>query len=449
MKTPIIDFVENYKQKDAVRLHMPGHKGKSFLGFESLDITEIEGADVLYSANGIIEESQRNAAKLFGTGATLYSCEGSSLSIRAMLYLAMLASQNKKKTVLAARNAHKTFMNCAAMLDFDIEWLYTENSDVLSCIVLPDTLNRKLSSMPEKPVAVYITSPDYLGNVSDIESLARVCRKHGVLLLCDNAHGAYRHFLKKSQHPIALGADMCCDSAHKTLPVLTGGGYLHIGKTAPDILSKNAKKAMSLFASTSPSYLILQSLDMANKYMDEEIKERLVYCAERVQNLKKALTDKGFELVGNEELKITIAPKNYGYTGEEISRYLLDNNIVCEFQDPDYAVMMFTGEINPKEFEKLESVLLNLTRKPAITLTAPKYIPGRKIMSVREAVFSPWEAVPTEKSKGKILARDNVSCPPAIPIAVCGEEINESAIELFNYYGITEVEVVTDFPSEL
>ena len=100
---------------------MPGHKGISFLGFESLDITEIEGADVLYSANGIIEESQNIASELFGTGATLYSCEGSSLSITAMLYLAVLTSNMPTKTILAGRNAHKAFMNSAAMLDFETD----------------------------------------------------------------------------------------------------------------------------------------------------------------------------------------------------------------------------------------------------------------------------------------------------------------------------------------
>ena len=444
MKTPIRDFVENYKKKDAIRLHMPGHKGKSFLGFESLDITEIEGADVLYSANGIIEESQNIASELFGTGATLYSCEGSSLSIRAMLYLAVLTSNMPTKTILAGRNAHKAFMNSAAMLDFDIEWLYPAEGSVLSCEISEEQLDKKLSSMSEKPVAVYITSPDYLGNVADIESIAKVCHKYDVLLLCDNAHGAYRHFLKKSQHPIALGADMCCDSAHKTLPVLTGGGYLHINKKAPDILSKNAKKAMSLFASTSPSYLILQSLDMANKYLSEGYIHDLEFCTRRVKMLKESLKHKGFELVGNEELKITIAPKSYGYTGVDIAKYLESNNIFCEFYDPDFTVMMFTREITSADFDKIENALLCLIKKPQITVEAPKYIPGKRLMSVRKAVFSPSEVIDTEKSLGKILAKDSVACPPAIPIAVCGEEINKSAIELFKYYGITEVEVIVN-----
>ena len=123
MDTPICDFVKDYAHNDALRLHMPGHKGQGPLGVESLDITEIGGADVLYAAKGIIRRSQANAAALFGTGRTVYSAEGSSLCIRAMLYLAMLQARADGKTprIAAGRNAHKAFMTAAALLDLDID----------------------------------------------------------------------------------------------------------------------------------------------------------------------------------------------------------------------------------------------------------------------------------------------------------------------------------------
>ena len=121
MTTPIVDFVRSYAQSGTARLHMPGHKGQSLLGFEPLDITEICGADELYAPEGIIAESEANATRLFGTAHSYYSTEGSSQCIRAMLFLALQgAPQNGRRPVLlAARNAHKALLYAAALLDFD------------------------------------------------------------------------------------------------------------------------------------------------------------------------------------------------------------------------------------------------------------------------------------------------------------------------------------------
>ena len=116
----------------------------------------------------------------------------------------------------------------------------------------------------QHPFGVYVTSPDYLGGVQELPALAAVCRAQGVPLLVDNAHGAYLRFLPQNCHPIAQGAAMCCDSAHKTLPVVTGGAYLHLAHDAPVQDEAAVRGALALFGSTSPSYLILQSLDACN-----------------------------------------------------------------------------------------------------------------------------------------------------------------------------------------
>ena len=442
MNTPICDFVKSYRDSNAIRLHMPGHKGNAFIGAESLDITEIDGADVLYSANGIIAESQQNASELFGTARTLYSCEGSSLAIRAMLYLAKLCSSTDSNTILASRNAHKTFMSGVALSGLDVEWLYDENADgILSCRVTPEQLKAKLNAMDKKPVAFYITSPDYLGNIADIKALSQVCKEENILLLCDNAHGAYLAFTKKNTHPIALGAHMCCDSAHKTLPVLTGGAYLHISKNAPCNILENAQRAMSLFASTSPSYLILQSLDRANAYLSDGYEEKLQKCIDKANKLKETLSEHGYTICGDEELKLTIFAKSYGYTGTELGNFLAQNNIICEFCDPDFLVLMFNPENHESIFTIIEKVLKSLPQKDAIKKRAPHLDITRKIISPRQAIFSESETVDISCATGRVLASEAVSCPPAIPVVVCGEEINESAVKLFGYYGIHSVAV--------
>ena len=153
MKTPIIDFVSEYNQKNTLRLHMPGHKGKELLGFEKYDITEIKGADSLFEASGIICESEKNASGIFGCN-TFYSTEGSSLCIRAMLHLAVMGK--KSPLILAGRNSHKTFLSAAALLDFDVRWIYpNEKSGYLSCNVSAEDVEREILSLHKNPTAVY------------------------------------------------------------------------------------------------------------------------------------------------------------------------------------------------------------------------------------------------------------------------------------------------------
>lgn len=446
MQTPICDFVNNYAQSDALRLHMPGHKGTSFLGMEPYDITEIDGADSLYEANGIIAESEANASALFGA-QTLYSTEGSSLCIRTMLYLAVLhARQNGKKPIIVAgRNAHKVFLSATALLDFEVLWLYPkESASYLTCTVDAQDLERILSEGEETPTAVYLTNPDYLGNTVDIRAIAEVCEKHGVLLLVDNAHGAYLKFLPESRHPLDLGADLCCDSAHKTLPVLTGGAYLHISQKAPEIFAQQAKNALAMFGSTSPSYLILQSLDLANKYLEEGYAERLSRFILQVQQCKKRLLAHGYCLKGDEPLKLTIAAKCYGYAGSDLAARLRAHGIVCEFADPDFVVLMLTPETGEEGLRRMEEALLSIPQCPAVLEKPPGFCMPERMMSVRDAAFSASEVIPCGESAGRVLAAASVGCPPAVPIVVCGERIDAAAVDSFAYYGIETCTVVKE-----
>ena len=443
VSTPIVDFVESFRKSEKLRFHMPGHKGKTVLGCEDLDITEIHGADVLYSADGIIAESENNATAIFGTAHTFYSTEGSSLVIKAMLALAT-AGKKGKKTVLAARNAHKAFIFGCALLDIEPEWIYSEGDSLCSCFISGADVKASLEKMNEKPCAVYITSPDYLGNIADIASISKVCRKYAVPLLVDNAHGAYLKFLEKDIHPITLGACMCCDSAHKTLPVLTGGAYLHISKDAPESFCKNARSVLSVFASTSPSYLTLLSLDKCNEYLSQEFEKELAESVALVDGLKKRLSDKGFVFCGDERQKLVFDAKKSGYTGFELEKILNDGGGEAEFADEDFLVLMITPKNGKNELLRLESIFSDIPVREEIQKHDMSVSCGGKAMSVRDAVFSCAKRVKVKDAVGKVCACPAVSCPPAIPIVISGERITEQSIKLFEKYGIEEIEIIEE-----
>lgn len=456
--TPIIDFVKNYADSDGVRLHMPGHKGKSFLGCEAGDITEISGADALYEASGIIAESEKTATELFGTRRTLYSTEGSSQCVRAMLFLALQNWREKKQknaverpVVVAARNAHKAFMYAAVLLDFDILWLWPEkqNTSLCSCMVTERTLENVLAQNKNRVAAIYITSPDYLGGQADILAVSNVCHKYGVLLCVDNAHGAYLHFLSESRHPMDLGADMCCDSAHKTLPVLTGGAYLHISRTAPEELAGQAKAAMELFGSTSPSYLILQSLDLCNVYLSEGYRKRLENTCRLLEQVREKLRMSGWQVEVTDPLRLTVKATE-GFRGYELAECLRLHHIECEYADEEYLVLMATPENTEEDLKRLVSALGRNTGKTSELSQKKRKVPQtsreniRTVCTVREAYFSQGEILPVGQALGRICRMPTAVCPPAIPVVVPGERINETAVQSFLYYGIETIEVIKE-----
>lgn len=508
MKTPIVDFVTNYKNLNGSRFHMPGHKGQTVLGCEIDDITEVSGADALYEASGIIAESEAIATNLFRTGRTLFSTEGSSQCVKAMLELAKRwwqtkQSENKKKLfsvdskdmgqqekkkesnrpiVIATRNVHKSFLYATILLDFDIVWLWPEKEDdsLCSCSTSIEQLENALKKQKEtrdcenkqevsleiglqeqkqSVAAVYITSPNYLGGELDIKEIAHICHKYDTLLLVDNAHGAYLRFLTPSRHPIELGADLCCDSAHKTLPVLTGGAYLHISENTPKALENQAKQAMELFGSTSPSYLILQSLDLCNAYLTDGYKEKLYHTILQVENTKQKLKEYGWNVLTTDPLRITIK-SCFSMSGQELADMLRKYHMECEYADNDYIVLMVTPENKVEDFKCLEKVMQHIAEEISCNAlkkredivrenkVLQKQIPlvknTQQVLSVREAFFSLGEVLSVNKALGRICRMPTATCPPAIPIIVPGERIDETAICCFQYYGIEQVDVVLE-----
>ncbi|MBP3361843.1 MAG: aminotransferase class I/II-fold pyridoxal phosphate-dependent enzyme [Clostridia bacterium] len=433
MKTPIYDFVKKYAEGNTLRAHMPGHKGHERLGCEKCDITEIAGADSLYDADGIILESEKNTSSLFGSGASFFSTEGSSQCIKAMVFAAVCGKSHPH--ILAARNAHKAFISAAALTDAKVTWLpCSGTASHCGGTVTSEEVEKHITASDIPIDAVYITSPDYLGEISDIKGISAVTRKYDIPLLTDNAHGAYLNFF--GMHPITLGADMCCDSAHKTLPALTGGAYLHLSRDAAEKYYLYAKNGLSLFGSTSPSYLTLASLDLCNKYLQEGHRDAK-QLAEKISGIKSELKKYGFSIIGEEPYKISIA-----CNGRAAAEHLREFDIECEFADSSVLVLMLTPDNSESDILKIKKAFEALQPKdfPPVPVPAPPI--GTQAMTIREAIFSKHERIKPEKAAGRICASAAISCPPAVPLAMCGEIITEQACEALKRYGIKYIDVV-------
>ncbi len=437
VSTPIYDFISAYLRSSPSRFHVPGHKGTPLLGPEPLDLTEVAGADDLYAPEGIIAESQRIAASLFGTAATYYSTEGSSLCVRAMVRLLLShRPSGASRRILAARNVHRSFVSAAALLDADVTWLYPASDDSpLSCLISPDTLERALMEHPEPPAAVWITSPDYLGSMQDVSALAKVCHHCGTRLAVDNAHGAYLHFLPYPKHPMDLGADICCDSAHKTLPVLTGGAYLHFSRRCPPAMLDDASSALSLFGSSSPSYLILSSMDLANAALASDLPDRLWQTQEQTDQTKASLKKAGWTVCSSDPLRITLRTD-----GPAAAARLRAGGVEPEFADPDHLVLMVSPDNSPKDHHAVLDALGTDVIPFSPSCGTP--ILGIPVLSMREALLGRRQTVPIDASVGCICADVSAVCPPAVPPLMPGEQITEEHVRLFRLFGIHTVSIV-------
>ena len=427
ISTPIHDFLKAYSAENPIRCHMPGGKRNDF------DITEIEGADSLYESTGIIRSSEENASKLFGSGSTLFSCGGSTLAIQTMLAAAKAAYPNKTR-VAASRFCHRSLVSACALLGLEIDWILPQG--FLSCNVTVKAAEEKIT---ERTLCLFVQSIDYYGGECDIGDLSLLCRAKGLPLLVDNAHGAYLVFTQF--HPLNQGADMTADSAHKTLPCLTGGAYLHISENAPKAFGARAKELSALFGSSSPSYLILDSLDLCNRHIAEE-RERAEQVFAEVKKLKTALMTAGYKLRKSDLLRITIDACKYGYSGVQLSAQLRQNGVSAEYADRRYVVLLFSTGQNLSDFPRILEAAKKIVRKPATEWRAPAFTPPTAVLSPRDALFSLSEEIPLSEAEGRVCASISCPCPPCVPLIMPGELFTAAVTEALREYGVEKVKAV-------
>ncbi len=447
-KGPLTQAVKAYLEKDMARLHMPGHKGVGEGPFRELlpwDITEVAGADSLFHADGPILELEKRLAALYGAKRTLLSAGGATLCIQTMLALACKPGDR----LLMGRNLHRAAINACALLDLDPVWIDPARDagdwflGRYQAQGIQEALERDSSIR-----AVYLTTPDYFGVMSDLRAIGAVCRKKGIPLLVDNAHGAHLKFLPQrygQTHPVDCGAAICCDSLHKTMPAMTGGALLHICEEA---YIDQAKQTMSLFGSTSPSYPILLSCERALLYGESgEAEQGFDWAAKQLDALRRLALEKklALPLGAGDPAKLSLGFGAAGISQEAFEAHLRANQVEPEYTSGTACVLMATGFNRQEDFQRigraLETLPEGLQSQPEpFSLPHPQ-----KALSIRQAVFAPQESLPVgEALLGRIAAKECSPCPPGVPLLMPGEQIDQETLELLELYGVQQVNVVKE-----
>ncbi len=450
--TPITDFLTRYAASGFSRFHMPGHKGAPPEGFPAFlraacpcDLTEIRGADELYEPEGVIARAEDFAASVYRSGWTAYSAGGSTLCILTMVAAALRAAGRPEGgEVIAARSAHLSFVNACVHTGAEIHWLLSPyDRDTGLC--LPVTAAEAAAAMDAHPGAkvVYITSPDYYGVEADVRRIAEAVHARGGLLLVDNAHGAHLAAFP-GRHPMEAGADLCCDSPHKTLPVLTGGSLLHCRKGMEALFPKEAvKRLMTLYGSTSPSYLIMASIEQGVNWMAGEGREAFQALAARWKAVSAALADAGLPLLDRvtDPTKITIDAGKAGYTSEELAGSLRAAKMEPEYAGGGKVVLMLSPQTPQRDYARLLSWAEALPKRPAVPYPDALFAP-RQVMTPRQAFYRASGRRPVEECAGEIAAETRITCPPGVPVVVAGEEIGQSEKKLLLDSGIFFINVL-------
>ena len=458
MKLPeFTSFLIKHAEEHPVSFHMPGHKGSEIyrsLGYGGFldnimacDITEIPGADNLFQSEGVIESIMARYAALYEVDKSYLLINGTSGGLIASL----LATVPKGGTVIMARNSHKSIFNALTLGDINPVYVYptTLKEHGIAGPILPEEIKRLMAENPEAS-AVVLPSPNYYGICSDIETIAKEVHKHGKVLIVDQAHGAHLKFFTRfvpktlvngASMPLCAedrGADIVVNSTHKTLASLTQSAVLNCSfeRVDQDLLEDK----LQMIQSTSPSYLLMASLDINASILEnhgamlmKEWADNLVNFygwAKNIPGLKMIMPDGNFDFT-----KLNIDLSRRGYSGRNLEEGLNEAHIYPELSSGNLLMLMTGIGNSTNDYYKLTSAIKDLPilekedEKDRVQLKKTlsldnKKPPVRKAVPVKAIKISLIEAL------GKTCAQSIIPYPPGIPLVCPGEVITEEAIEI-------------------
>ena len=434
-RMPLYEAILEYNEKSPAFFHIPGHRyerginetWRAKVGDEifKFDLSETPLTDDLHHASGPIKEAEQLAAELWGADYTHFLVNGSTCGNQAMV---VTASHGGAKIAIP-RNAHKSVL--MGLIIGGGKPVY----------IMPQIEPEEMFRQNPDCKGVLVVSPTYYGITSDLEGIAKVCHAHDAILMVDEAHGAHCYFSEKlPRGAIEQGADMAVQSIHKVTGSLTQSSMIHIKS---DRVTKNLLEAnLTLVQSTSPSYILMTSLDCARQHMalhGAEMIDRAVELSddarERINRIP-GMSCAGKELIGRagihdlDTTRLIISADDIGITGFELKKMLFDEYDV-EVELPDYrnVVAIVTYANEQDEIDKLVEALEDISRRFAPE--GEPLPPGEKlppqpdyVLSPRAAYFLERERVPWVETRGRIVAEMIAPYPPGIPVIYQGERMS-------------------------
>ena len=445
----LLKKLKEYADSDHLPMHMPGHKrrmgdvGNPFF----IDITEIEGFDNLYRAEGVLKEAQKRAAALYGSEETHYLVNGSTGGILA----AISGCTTFGGRILMVRNSHKSAYHAAMLRGLDTAYLYPADPPEspgfmskwgINGQILPGDVEKSLAE-EEGIQAVFITSPTYDGVVSDIRAIAAAAHRHGLPLIVDEAHGAHLSFSEYfPESALACGADVVIHSLHKTLPALTQSALIHINGSLAD--AGRIRRYLSVYQTSSPSYVLMAGMDECVEWTAQN-REAFDRYAERLRALRERLgrmdTLRLIECPGMDRSKILISVRDAEISGNELQDRLRDGyGIELEMACSSYACALTSVADREEDLERLGRALLDLDASlPRRTLDRRIYpddsvMPARQVKRLLEAWDHKGSRTKLPDAEGRISGDFITLYPPGIPLLAPGELVEEPMVRRIQRY---------------
>jgi lysine decarboxylase len=456
-KQVLYNQLKKYRKK-VYPFHMPGHKlGRkfNFKNIAKIDVTEVKGTDNLHNPSGIIDEAQLKAAKTFGADRTYFLVNGSTGGIIS----AITSVCKEKDQILIARNSHKSVYNAILLNNLIPTYLYPEilGNGLLGGIN-PNEVEEKLEKNKDIKMVV-ITSPTYEGYVSDIKAIAEITHIYKSVLMVDEAHGSHfrfdEYFPKTS---LQQGADIVIQSTHKTLNSITQSAMLHT--KGNNIDNNRLQNALSIFQTSSPSYILMTSLDNCRAILDTRGDKLFNIYVKRLQGCRQKLKTglKNLQLVDDEIIdkkqiididysKIVIDCTDTDITGTQLDRILREKyNIQVELSGLNHIIAMTSICDSKYGFNKLVKSLIEIDNT---LIKNNKEIEIYDIINNAEVRYNPRDAfnknkleMRLENAVGEISGDFVIPFPPGIPLVVPGEVITEKSIDLINRYKEVGIEIM-------